>query len=127
MHRRGRPEYPLAQARDTLQGASHATRPSSVESGCARQLEAVMHLRGSERQKEALEHQADEGDEMEASECLGQTFVIAGEATEAGCPREVALDNPPPGEEDEATFRLGVLDDFEADAVRSGVGGRLLA
>jgi hypothetical protein len=40
-----------------------------------------MHLQGSEGQKEALKHEAGEGDEVQASERLGQAITAAPEAT----------------------------------------------
>ena len=54
-----------------------------------------------------LEHEAGEGDEVEACECFGQAFIVADEAPEAGSPGEGAFDDPTPGQEDEAALGLG--------------------
>ena len=53
-----------------------------------------MHLEWSEGEEEAVEHQADEGDEVQARQGLRQPLVVAGEAAEAGCPGEAALKDP---------------------------------
>jgi len=63
---------------------------------------------------------------MAAGDGFRQTFVVAGEAAEAGHPAEAALDDPASRQQGEAALGLGVLDDFEADAVGLGVAGRLV-
>jgi hypothetical protein len=52
-----------------------------------------MNLR-SEEQEEALEHEAREGDEVQAGQGRRQALVVAGEAAEPGRPGEVALKDP---------------------------------
>src|SRR6476646_12195113 len=70
----------------------------------------------------APEREAGEGDEVEASQRLGQALVVAGEPAAAGRPGEGTLDHPPAGQQDEAPLRRGRLDHLQGDAVR---GGRL--
>lgn len=43
-------------------------------------------------QSDAMEHEAGEGDEVQASDGLWQALVVADEASEAGGPGEGALD-----------------------------------
>ena len=67
-----------------------------------------------------LEHDACKGDEVEACEDLGGPLIVLGEPSEAGGPGEGTLDDPSSGQENEAAFGLGQLDDAEFDAVLGG-------
>ena len=55
----------------------------------------------------APEHEAGEGDEVEAGQRLGQALVVADEPAAAGRPGEGTLDHPPARQQDEAPLRLG--------------------
>ena len=60
---------------------------------------------------ELVEHEAGEGQEMQAEQRRREPLVVAGEAAEAGGPCEVALDHPAFGQQHEAALGLGQLDD----------------
>ncbi len=61
---------------------------------------------------------------MYASECVGQAFVVSGQASEACCPGEGAFDDPSARQEHETSFCPRVLDHFEPYAVLlGGLGG----
>lgn len=64
---------------------------------------------------EAVQHQGDEGDEMQACDHLRQAFVVPGEAAEARRPCEGAPHHPAPGQH-EGALGLLQLDDINADA-----------
>ncbi len=73
-----------------------------------------------------LEHEADEGDEVEVGEGAGVLLVVLDEAAEARGPGEGALDDRAAWQQDEASRGFGQFDDLEFDAVlASGVGGVL--
>ena len=72
-------------------------------------------------------HEAGEADEVQAVHGLRQSLVVADEAAEARGPGERALNDPAPGQQDEALPGLGQLDDLELDAVLGGGLGGLLA
>ncbi len=54
-----------------------------------------------------LEHDASEGDEVEAFDGLGKALVVPHEASEARCPCEGALHDPSSWQEHEAALGLG--------------------
>ncbi len=54
---------------------------------------------------------------MEAFEAGIESFIISGKSSEASGPGEAAFDDPPFGQQDEASFGHGVLDDTEPYAV----------
>ncbi len=64
-----------------------------------------------------MEHEAGKGEEMQAGQDVRQTLIVTRQPPEAGGPGEPTLDHPPLGEQDEAAFGLGQLDDLQADAV----------
>jgi hypothetical protein len=61
---------------------------------------------------------------VQAGQGLGQAFVVAGEAAEAGHTRIGAFDAPALGKQDEAAPGLRELDDLQADAPGGGSLGR---
>ncbi len=61
---------------------------------------------------------------MEAFQRGVESFVVSGESAETGGPGEASFDHPATWQQDEATFRHGVFDDFEPDAVAVGGLGR---
>ena len=58
-------------------------------------------------ENEAIKHEAGEGERMQAGQGFRPALVIAGQAAQASHPAK----------EHEAAIGLGVLDDFEVDAV----------
>ena len=60
-----------------------------------------------------MEHEAGEGQEVQAGQHGGQPLVVTSEAAEAGGPGEVALNDPAFGQEHEAAFGLGQADDLQ--------------
>lgn len=61
---------------------------------------------------------------MQVREGIGQTLVIAGEAAKASGPREAALHDQAPRQQDKAAFRLSVFDHLQVDTVHRGRFGR---
>ncbi len=49
-----------------------------------------------------MQHEAGEGSEVESCHGLGQAFIVAGQAAEAGRPGKAALHDPAAGQQDEA-------------------------
>lgn len=72
-----------------------------------------------------MEHEAGERDEMQPCQHLRQALIVASKATKARGPGEVALDDPSPQQEHEAVFGLGLLDDFQVDALDGSIRSRL--
>jgi len=70
---------------------------------------------------DAHEHQAGENQEVQADQRVGQSLVVAGDATEARHPGDRSLDDPTAGQQHEAPLGLGRLDHLQADAVRGRV------
>src|SRR4051812_25889025 len=64
-----------------------------------------------------MKHEASKGEVVESGKGLGETFVVASQTAEPRRPRERSFNHPATGKEDEATLGLGMLDDFELDAV----------
>src|SRR5690349_5699448 len=91
--------------------SDHLTPEQKAVSG----LDRVMNL--SEQGSSLVQHQADEGDEVQADQGCLQPLVVLGQAPEARGPREAALRDPPPRQKDEPFLRLGHLDDLQVDAV----------
>ena len=58
------------------------------------------------------EHDPSEGEVVVSGEGLAESFVVSGESAEASGPGEAALDDPTAGQENEAAFGHGVLDDL---------------
>ena len=73
------------------------------------------------------EHEADEGEPVEAGEGGSEAFIVAGEAAEACGPAEAALDDPAARQEHEAALGVGQLDHEQGDAVALRRRRRLLA
>ena len=71
---------------------------------------------------ELMEHEAGEGEEVQPSQHLWQAFAVARQPATAAHPGETALHHPAFGQQDEAAFGLGRLDDDQLDAVRGGAG-----
>ena len=57
----------------------------------------------------AVEHQARESDEVESGHGLRQALVVLLQPTEARCPGEGALYNPPTRQKHKAALRVWVL------------------
>ncbi len=75
-----------------------------------------------------VQEQTSEGEKVQASQCLGQAFVITCETPKSRGPGKRAFEHPTPGQEREASFGLLILDHHEFHAVfRSGPGGFLAA
>lgn len=58
----------------------------------------------------------DEGDEVQASQGRGQTFVVVGQAAEAGHPSKRTFHRLAPRQEDEAALGRGQSHHFQGDA-----------
>jgi hypothetical protein len=63
------------------------------------------------------EHEACEGEVVEAFQCRVEPFVVSSESAETGGPGQASFDHPASWQQDEAAFRHGTLDDFESDAL----------
>lgn len=74
-----------------------------------------------------FEHNTDEGDDVQIGKGLSQALVVTDETPEAGGPGEGALGDPTPGQQHEATLRLGQFDRLQFDPLRPGRRGRLVA
>lgn len=70
-------------------------------------------------------HQADEGNEMQASHRLRHPFVIARQPAKPRRPAEMAFHHPASGQQHDAALGLGQIDDHQLDAVRTGGRRRL--
>ena len=57
---------------------------------------------------------------MEAFEAGIESFVVSGKSSEASCPGEASLHDPPFWQQDEASFCHGMFDYFQLDAVLLG-------
>ena len=66
-----------------------------------------------------MQHEAGEGEKMQASQDVGQPLVVAGQPTEAGGPGEPALEHPALGQQDKAVLGLRQLDDLQTDTLAS--------
>mgnify|MGYP003417099322 CR=1 FL=1 len=57
---------------------------------------------------------------MPGFECLIESFVVASESSKSTEPGEGSFDDPPSGEKDESSLRLGMLDDLQSDPLFLG-------
>ena len=66
-----------------------------------------------QRPDNSSEHQSDQGHDEESGSGARAVLVVLGEPSAAPQPAERALDDPAPGQHDEAFHRVGSLDDLE--------------
>src|SRR5260221_13057560 len=66
------------------------------------------------------EHQDSKSQEMQAIEGVGQSFIIAGQATKTRQPTKRPLNDPPTRQKDEALLGIRQLDDDQANAMFGG-------
>ena len=85
-----------------------------------------MDVERSEDKGRGGEHEAGEGDEVQAGQGPGQPLVIAGEPAEAHGPGKAAFHGPPAEQEGKPPLRLGMFEDLQPDAVCLGRLGPLL-
>ncbi len=64
----------------------------------------------AKREHGSVEHQAREGDEVQASHGFGQPRIVLHQPMEECRPREAALDHPPPRKQHESFLGPQVLD-----------------
>ena len=64
------------------------------------------------------EHDPGEGEVMNASQSLGEPFVISGEASKARGPGEASLDHPAARQQNESAFCSCMFDHFQLNAMR---------
>ena len=74
-----------------------------------------------------MQHQRTEGNQMQADDRFGQTFVVPHQPSEAGLPGEGPFGDPTTGQEDEAMFGVRQLDHMQFDARGGRRLGRHLA
>jgi hypothetical protein len=79
-----------------------------------------------EESNDAGEQKTGKGQEMQTGKGLWETFIVTCQPTKTGQPGDGALDHPAPGQQDEAVFGIGQFDDFQMNALRSGIVGSLL-
>lgn len=71
--------------------------------------------------EQLTEHQAGNGDDVQASHRFWEPFVIPGETAEATRPGETALPHSAPGQQDHASLGRGQLDDRQRDPAGGGI------
>src|SRR5260370_513367 len=71
-----------------------------------------------------MEHKTGKGQEVQASQHVGQALEITRQAAEASGPGEAAFNYPALGQEHEAAFGFRQLDDDQRDPVRTAGLGR---
>jgi len=65
---------------------------------------------------EVVEHQNRESPKSGTFQDFRQTFVITSQAAETSCPSKTTFHHPASGQQDEAFFRFGQLDHFQAQS-----------
>ena len=65
-----------------------------------------------------MEHEAGEGEIVEAGKRLSQSLVVTRQTAESRSPREAALHHPTARQQYEAALGLGVLDYVQLDILR---------
>lgn len=63
-----------------------------------------------------MEHEAREGEEIQAFASLMQPFIVCGQSPEARGQCQIALHNPPSGRQDEAALGHSQLDNDQVAA-----------
>jgi len=67
-----------------------------------------------------LDHQAGEGNEMQATDRFWQPFIVPRQSVEACQPGKTVFHDPPPGQQHEARLRFTQLHHLQRDAMRCG-------